>query len=86
MLVAEGVIKPDETVVCILTGHVLKDPDVTVEYHTGQSTKKPGPPGPTSGPTPGQAREVHIPLGRSANPPIKVADNLDAILKAMGVK
>lgn len=80
MLVAEGVIKPDETVVCILTGHVLKDPDVTVEYHTGHSTKKSGA-GVRSGP-----REVHIPLGRNANPPIKVADDLDAILKAMGVK
>lgn len=33
-LVAEGVIQPEETVVCILTGHVLKDPDATVAYHT----------------------------------------------------
>ena len=30
----EGVIGPDETVVCILTGHQLKDPDATVGYHT----------------------------------------------------
>jgi len=34
MLVQEGVIAPDETVVCILTGHQLKDPDATVGYHT----------------------------------------------------
>jgi threonine synthase len=33
-LVQEGVISPDERVVCVLTGHVLKDPDVTVAYHT----------------------------------------------------
>jgi threonine synthase len=32
-LVAQGKIKPDETVVCILTGHLLKDPDYTVEFH-----------------------------------------------------
>ena len=34
MLVQEGVIGPNETVVCILTGHQLKDPDATVGYHT----------------------------------------------------
>lgn len=33
-LTAEGVVQPDETVVCILTGHVLKDPDATVAYHS----------------------------------------------------
>ncbi|MDM8528592.1 threonine synthase [Anaerolineales bacterium HSG24] len=34
-LVEEGVIKPDETVVGILTGNLLKDPTATVDYHTG---------------------------------------------------
>jgi threonine synthase len=33
-LVSEGVIGPDERVVCILTGHQLKDPTATVAYHT----------------------------------------------------
>ena len=33
-LVAEGVIQKDERVVCILTGHQLKDPTATVAYHT----------------------------------------------------
>jgi threonine synthase len=33
-LVSEGVIGRDERVVCILTGHQLKDPDATVAYHT----------------------------------------------------
>ena len=33
-LVKEGVIGPDERAVCILTGHVLKDPDATVAYHS----------------------------------------------------
>ncbi|MGD9126603.1 MAG: threonine synthase [Planctomycetia bacterium] len=32
-LIAEGVIGPRERVVCILTGHQLKDPDATVAYH-----------------------------------------------------
>lgn len=32
-LVERGIIRPDDTVVCILTGHLLKDPDYTVEFH-----------------------------------------------------
>ncbi|MCE9546311.1 MAG: threonine synthase [Planctomycetia bacterium] len=36
---AEGVIAPDERVVCILTGHQLKDPDATVAYHTTDQEK-----------------------------------------------
>src|SRR5262245_18599738 len=34
-MVATGVVKPDEDVVAILTGHILKDPDYTVNYHSG---------------------------------------------------
>lgn len=33
-LVEQGVIRPDETVVGILTGHILKDPDATIGYHS----------------------------------------------------
>lgn len=32
-LVENGVIKASDSVVCILTGHLLKDPDYTVEFH-----------------------------------------------------
>lgn len=32
-LVAQGIIKPDHTVVGVLTGHLLKDPDATIGYH-----------------------------------------------------
>ncbi|MEM7034495.1 MAG: threonine synthase, partial [Chloroflexota bacterium] len=35
-LVEKGVIKPEETVVSILTGNLLKDPDTTVSYHMGE--------------------------------------------------
>jgi threonine synthase len=38
-LVAEGVIGRDERVVCILTGHQLKDPTATVAYHTADQEK-----------------------------------------------
>jgi len=34
-LVQTGVIKPHETIVGILTGHILKDPDATIAYHDG---------------------------------------------------
>jgi threonine synthase len=34
VLLEEGIIDPDERVVCILTGHQLKDPKATVAYHT----------------------------------------------------
>jgi len=34
LLREQAVIAADETVVCILTGHQLKDPDVTVNYHS----------------------------------------------------
>lgn len=35
----EGVIAPSDRVVCILTGHQLKDPDATVAYHTTDQDK-----------------------------------------------
>jgi threonine synthase len=38
-LVAEKVIGRDERVVCILTGHQLKDPTATVAYHTTDQEK-----------------------------------------------
>src|SRR6202022_425437 len=34
-LVAQGFVKPHETVVLILTGHLLKDPDFTLKFHRG---------------------------------------------------
>jgi threonine synthase len=33
-LAREGIIQPDQRVVCVLTGHLLKDPTATVAYHT----------------------------------------------------
>lgn len=77
LLLREGVIRPDETVVCILTGHQLKDPDVTVTYHTGVDTK--------AAQEHIGAQHRHEPRGRSANRPIRVEDDLNAILKAMGL-
>jgi threonine synthase len=33
---ASGFVKPNEMVVLILTGHVLKDPDFTIKFHRGE--------------------------------------------------
>jgi threonine synthase len=35
VLLDEGVISRSDRVVCILTGHALKDPNITVDYHVG---------------------------------------------------
>ncbi len=58
-LVANGTIDPGSTVCGILTGHLLKDPDVVVGYHSGSLS------GIDS---------------RFANAPLRVPDDLDAIL------
>lgn len=73
-LIGEQLISPDDRVVCILTGHELKDPDATVMYHTGINMKKVTPPEPLP------------PTGKCANTPKKVADDLAAICAALGEK
>lgn len=65
-LLAEGTIDKSASVVCILTGHALKDPDATVRYHTGAESQA------ASDSQRGTA-------GRLSNRPISVADDLDAI-------
>jgi threonine synthase len=71
-LLEEQVISPDETVVCILTGHELKDPDATVKYHTGIDMKAAVVPA---------AKPLH---GKFANKPIRVPDDVVAIVNALG--
>jgi threonine synthase len=70
----QKVISPSEKVVCILTGHELKDPNVTVKYHTGIDMKSVQDLAPRC--------EPH---GRLANKPVQVEDDLAAIVKAMGI-
>ena len=72
-LLDEGVIQPHESVVCILTGHELKDPNATVKYHTGLDLKA--------------AQDLaphHEPHGKLSNRPVPVADDLPAIVRALG--
>ncbi len=70
----EGVIHADDRVVCILTGHELKDPDLTMAYHSNDPqlmAKKLTPAGVTSTPF--------------ANPPVVVDNEEVAILNALGL-
>jgi len=71
-LMDEGVISKDEQVVCILTGHELKDANATVKYHTGIDMKSVQDLAPRA--------EPH---GRLSNKPVLVEDDLDSILRAM---
>ncbi len=71
-LIERGVIGKGERVVCILTGHVLKDPDATVLYHTGINVKA----------IQDQAPR-HEPQGARANRPVPVPDDLEAIIEAI---
>ncbi len=72
-LLANGTIGKDERVVCILTGHELKDPNETVRYHTGIDMKAVQDLAPR-----------HEPTGKLSNRPIPVPDTLEAIVKALG--
>ena len=68
-----GSSRPDESVVCVLTGHELKDPNATVKYHTGLDLKA--------------AQDLapwHEPHGKLSNRPVPVADDLPSIVRALG--
>jgi threonine synthase len=71
-LLDEQVISPSESVVCILTGHELKDSSATVKYHTGIDMKAVQDLAPRT--------EPH---GKLSNPPVPVEDDLKSILRAM---
>jgi threonine synthase len=72
LLCQEKVIGPEERVVCILTGHQLKDPTATVAYHTTDQEK---------------FNDVLGSRGVSrasfANRAVAVPNDLDAIIKAI---
>ncbi|MEI6234757.1 MAG: threonine synthase [Planctomycetota bacterium] len=71
-LVANGTIGKDETVVCIITGHQLKAAQATVGYHSlfGEELAK-------------EFGDFNVTKNPFANPPVQVANDLDAILKAL---
>ncbi len=70
-LLQQGFVKPDETVVLVLTGNLLKDPDFTMEFHRGDLFRG----------------TIHEPQSAMLNPfrhpPIVLDATLDAVLKTL---
>lgn len=70
-LVKQGFVKPPETVVLILTGHLLKDPEFTLKFHRGDLFA-------------GKENESEAAiLKRQRRPPIVMDGELDALLKIL---
>jgi threonine synthase len=70
-LLQRGFVKPDETVILVLTGHSLKDPDYTIDFHRGELFKG----------TPDEAAATTlIPL---RHPPVVLDATLDAVLRTL---
>ncbi len=73
LLRQEGVIAPDDTVVCILTGHQLKDPNATIWYHSMSAEASKA-----------ALEKYGVCSAGHANEPIRVANDIDEILRAIG--
>jgi threonine synthase len=70
-LLRQGFVKPEETVVLILTGNLLKDPDYTMEFHRGESFQ-------------GTAQEKESArLNQFRHPPVVIDATLDAVIKTL---
>jgi threonine synthase len=70
-LLLQKFVKPDETVVLVLTGNLLKDPDFTIEFHRGELFKGSADEG---------ASAALSPLRRA---PIVLDATLDAVMRAL---
>jgi threonine synthase len=64
-------VKPDETVVLVLTGNLLKDPDYTMEFHRGDLFKG----------TPHDQESAELNFFR--HPPVVLDATLDAVIKTL---
>jgi threonine synthase len=70
-LLREGFVKPEETVVLILTGNLLKDPEYTIEFHRGGLFQ-------------GAAQEQQsAKLNQFRHPPVVLDATLDAVIKTL---
>lgn len=70
-LVHEGKIRSGESVVAVLTGHILKDPDYVMNYHRGTLDFEDGS---------GGRRRIQ---GRFTNQPMRVKSDRQSIMQAM---
>ncbi len=70
-LLKQGFVKPDETVVLVLTGNLLKDPDYTIEFHRGELF------------TGTRDEPASTELNSLRHPPIVLDATLDAVLRTL---
>ena len=70
-LLRVGFVKPEETVVLVLTGNLLKDPDFTMAFHRGDLFQ-------------GTAQEQEsLDLNSFRHPPVVIDATLDAVIKTL---
>ena len=69
-LVNQGFVKREESVVLVLTGNLLKDPDYTIEFHRGELFK-------------GTSGENAVALNPLRHPPIILDATLDAVIRTL---
>jgi threonine synthase len=70
-LLKQGFVKPDETIVLVLTGNLLKDPDFTIEFHRGEMFKD------------GISESQAAALKDLRHPPIVLDATLDAVIRTL---
>ena len=70
-LVAQRFVKPDEVVILVLTGNLLKDPDYTIEFHRGELFKSV------------IDEKTNRALNLLRRPPIVLDATLDAVLRTL---
>jgi threonine synthase len=70
-LVRQGFVKRQESVVLVLTGNLLKDPDFTMEFHRGDMLKD------------GADESTRTALDRLRRPPIVLDATLDAVIHTL---
>jgi threonine synthase len=69
-LLSQKFVKSDETVVLILTGNLLKDPDFTIEFHRGEMFKE-------------ADEDKHTGLSSLRRPPVVLDATLDAVTRTL---
>jgi threonine synthase len=70
-LLQQGFVKPEETVVLILTGHLLKDPDFTMDFHRGELFEGPS------------QESESARLNSFRHPPVVLDATLDAVIQTL---
>jgi threonine synthase len=66
----QGFVKPEESVVLVLTGNLLKDPDFTMEFHRGELFQ-------------GTAHKAEATLNAFRRPPVVLDASLSAVMRTL---